>query len=285
MLKIGTDCSGIEAPIQALLQLNIPFIHEFSSEIDKFARKTIEANYHPKILFEDMTKPRILPKLDVYVCGFPCQPFSMAGSRLGSEDPRGRIFDHCITAIKQTEPKLFILENVKSIMWTDYFNHIKSELSKLDYIITYNVLNTKDYGIPQNRQRLYIIGSLIPIELPDKIPCENINSYVDESNTNQEIYSECLMKKYDTFKDAIFSDISLIHPKTKRVNPHHCPTITTKGLWCVKMHRRATVGELLKLQGFNKIVQVVSNTQMKKQIGNSMSVNILSSIFKKVYIK
>ena len=70
MIKIGTDCSGIEAPIQALKKLKIKYSHEFSSEIDKFARQSLLANYKPgpKRLYEDMTKSRRLPKLDMYVC-------------------------------------------------------------------------------------------------------------------------------------------------------------------------------------------------------------------------
>ena len=94
MLRVGTDCSGIEAPIMALKQLKIPFYHEFSSEIDKHCIASIKANYKPKIIFGDIKKRKIkdVPDIDLYVCGFPCQPFSMAGERNGIEDSRGTIF-------------------------------------------------------------------------------------------------------------------------------------------------------------------------------------------------
>lgn len=84
-LRIGTDCSGIEAPIEALKQMRIPFEHVWSCEIDPYARKSIEANYKPNILYEDIFKRNhnTLPDIDIYVCGFPCQPFSMARKRKG----------------------------------------------------------------------------------------------------------------------------------------------------------------------------------------------------------
>ena len=77
MLRIGTDCSGIEAPIEALKQLGIPFEHKWACEIDRFARRSILANYQPEIIYEDITKRdhSELPDIDIYVCGFPCQSF------------------------------------------------------------------------------------------------------------------------------------------------------------------------------------------------------------------
>ncbi len=79
MLTIGTDFSGIEAPIQALEQMNISFRHLWSCEIDKWARMSIQANYNPSVMYEDITKRdhTKLPKVDIYVAGFPCQSFSI----------------------------------------------------------------------------------------------------------------------------------------------------------------------------------------------------------------
>lgn len=92
ILRVGTDCSGIEAPIQALMQMNIPFKHVFSSDIDKYCIQSIKANYNPEIIFGDkdgsfkegdITKRDInnVPDIDLYVCGFPCQPFSITGEK------------------------------------------------------------------------------------------------------------------------------------------------------------------------------------------------------------
>jgi DNA (cytosine-5)-methyltransferase 1 len=111
MLRIGTDCSGIEAPIEALKQLGIPFEHKWACEIDRFARTSILANYQPEIIYEDITKRdnSELPDIDIYVCGFPCQSFSLMGKKLGSNDPRGNIMMHCIDVIKKKQPSIFIL--------------------------------------------------------------------------------------------------------------------------------------------------------------------------------
>ena len=106
MLRVGTDCSGIEAPIMALKQLKIPFRHEFSSEIDKHCIESIKANYKPKKIFGDMKKRKLkdIPDIDLYVCGFPCQPFSMAGERKGTDDSRGTIFYECLKVIRNKKP-------------------------------------------------------------------------------------------------------------------------------------------------------------------------------------
>ena len=182
-LRVGTDCSGIEAPIQALRQLKIPFQHVFSSEIDKYCIQSIKANYHPEILFGDPDGPypngnitqrdiNTVPDIDLYVCGFQCQPFSQAGKRKGFEDKRGNVFWSCLEVIKKKQPKYFILENVKGLLshdrpkdskrgeygktWKTIWKEIK-KMENYDYKIQWKVLNTKDYGIPQNRERIFIV--------------------------------------------------------------------------------------------------------------------------------
>jgi DNA (cytosine-5)-methyltransferase 1 len=164
MLKIGTDCSGIEAPIQALKQLKIPYQHIFSSDIDKYVIKSIKANYSPQILFGDpdgkypegdITKRNIsdVPDIDLYVCGFPCQPFSQAGRRAGFEDKRGTVFFSCLEVIKKKRPKYFILENVRGLLSHDKGNTFKIIMKELNslkgYQVDWKLLNTKDYGMIQ----------------------------------------------------------------------------------------------------------------------------------------
>ena len=175
ILRVGTDCSGIEAPIQALMQLNIPFNHVFCSDIDKFVIQSIKANYKPEIIFGDkdglFKDGNILnrniddvPDIDLYIAGFPCQPFSSAGDRRGLNDPRGTVFYSCLKVIETKQPKYFILENVKGLMTHDKGNtwnimcNLLKELERFGYIVKWKILNTKDYGIPQNRERIYIVG-------------------------------------------------------------------------------------------------------------------------------
>lgn len=177
MLKVGTFCSGIGSPEQALKNLNINHSVEFACEIDKFARITYEANHAAKNFYQDLTKLdfNTLPDVDLFVAGFPCQSFSMAGKREGFQDTRGTIFFHILEYLKIKKPDIFILENVKGLLSHDLgntFEVIIKSLSKsvngtellfkdndsLGYDIWYQVLNAKDYGIPQNRERIFIIG-------------------------------------------------------------------------------------------------------------------------------
>jgi DNA (cytosine-5)-methyltransferase 1 len=293
-IRIGTDCSGIEAPIQSLSQLGIPFKHVFSSDIDKYCRKSIIANYDPEILYEDITKRNVkeLPDIDLYVCGFPCQTFSMAGRRKGTKEKRGQIFWYCLDVIKEKLPSVFILENVKGLLSIDdgkTFNKIIKTLSSIKkYDVIWKVLNTKDYGIPQNRERLFIIGTRIDKKIrfdwPSCKKMKDVYSYIDWSNKTPYLSKRAKIMEKKVPKDAAFIDLSF----REAVYPYsniYTPSIVRSGaLWCVPLHRYATVLELLSLQGFSKsFKQDVSDSQLKKQLGNTMSVCVLNEIFKKLY--
>jgi DNA (cytosine-5)-methyltransferase 1 len=304
-LRVGTDCSGIEAPIQALKQLNISYSHEFSCEIDKFCKKSIEANYgdlkietskEPKIFFEDMTNREIkdIPDIDLYVCGFACQPFSMAGKLKGLEDPRGNLFWNCLDVIRNKKPKYFILENVKNLLSHnkgETWKIVKEELDSLkEYNVHHKILNTKDYGIPQNRERLFIVGINKKVKLDFAFPtplaeCQDLKDFVDYTNTERDtvrpdVVKSGMLEKIP--KDAVFVDFSFKKHNYPNSNLY-CPTITADSrLWCVPMHRYATPGERLKLQGFERFNCVVSKTQLNKQAGNTMSVNVLKAILKEI---
>jgi DNA (cytosine-5)-methyltransferase 1 len=184
--KIGTMCSGIGSPEQALKELDIPHENVFACEKDKFARQTYLANFTPGIMLEDMTMESwIDPGLyaDIVVAGIPCQSFSLAGKRQGENDPRGLLIYDFIRYVKNQRPKVFIIENVKGLLsdasgktfgkWLELlgcsrngqpnmFNHPGS----LGYNLHYRVLNAKHYGLPQNRERVFIIG--IRSDLPSK---------------------------------------------------------------------------------------------------------------------
>lgn len=293
ILRIGTDCSGIEAPIQALNKLKIKYKHIWSCEIDKHAQKSIKANYNPNLLFDDITKKRTLPDIDLYVCGFPCQAFSMAGKRKGFNDKRGIIFFNCLDVIRKKQPNVFILENVKGLLSHDNGNTwdtIKKHLSKLKlYNIYHKVLNTKDYGIPQNRERIFIIGIKKTIQkkeflFPKPTKLKNIHNYIDLKDTQIKIPPNCCKNSLQKSK-SVFVDLSFVNIVSSTSYMNYSPTLTSAGnLWCVPQKRHANIKEYLKLQGFPvSFKQVVSDTQMKKQIGNSMSVNVLVYLFKSIF--
>ena len=218
MIYIGTDCSGIEAPIQALKQLNITFQHKWSCDNDKYVKKSIYSNYHPELFFEDITTRNHsqLPDIDIYVCGFPCQSFSLMGKKLGTSDIRSNIMYHCIDVIKIKKPFIFILENVKNFKFIEngepfnylinQLNNIKDENNESIYNIYPNIYNTKDYGIPQNRERIYIIGIQKSIQIdnftiPKKLPMKPLDDFILDKTIHNSLNtkSKIILKKYNMF--------------------------------------------------------------------------------------
>lgn len=293
ILRVGTDCSGIEAPIQALEQLGIQYKHVFSCDNNKHVIESIKANYNPETVYTDIYNRNNVEDIDLYVCGFPCQPFSSAGDRLGFEDSRGLIIHKCIELINKKRPKYFLLENVRGLLSHDKGNTFKcimNELNKLDYNIQYKVLNTCDYGIPQSRNRLYIVGikdKNIIFKWPKKTKLQNLNDYIDYTD-NSKCITTSKQREYlkKIRRDSLFVDFSFInyngYPNSNKI----CPCLLASGLlWNVKMDRKANVKELLKLQGFPETFkQVISDSKMKRQIGNSMSINVLKAIFNNLLI-
>jgi len=299
-LRVGTDCSGIEAPIQALQQLGIPHRHVWSSDIDKYCIQSIKANYEPEILFGDPDGPypdgditkrdvSLLPDIDLYIAGFPCQPFSTAGKRKGFDHKSGNVFWGCLEVIQTKQPKYFILENVRGLLNHDTGNTWKviwEELCKLkDYSIQWKILNTRDYGIPHNRPRLYIVGTKKEFEWPKLLPLEDVKTYIDTDDNKRYKTTERHEGIFGRLKHGkIFIELAFGVSGTREyINAsNYSSCITTKGsMWCVPKHRYANTTELARLQGFpDSFNQVVSNTQMKKQIGNSMSVNVVRELIK-----
>lgn len=303
MITIGTDCSGIEAPIEALKQLGVPYQHKWSCEIDKFACQSIMANHPPEIMYEDITKRdhSQLPDVDIYVCGFPCQSFSLMGNKKGTKDPRGNIMLHCIDVINKKQPPVFVLENVKNFKFIEKgkpFNRLIHQLMSIQddnkepvYKVFHDIYNTKDYGIPQNRERVYIIGIANAILIKDyttpaTIPASLLHDFVVDTN----IYKfnpkdQMLIKNIKMFEGV--DENNIVTPFTF-YHPIHsnCPTLTTRcsSFYHTRYNRTLSPVECLLLQSFTRDFKiVVSKTQICKQIGNSMSVNVLKSIFAQIF--
>ena len=288
MLTIGTDCSGIEAPLEALKQLKIPYIQKWSCEIDKYARQTCEANYKkPEKTYIDMLQRenKQLPHVDLYVCGFPCQAFSNMGNRKGTSDPRAGIIPKMIDTIKMSRPKICILENVRGFLNIEKGipkeNLVKS-LELLGYSLHYSLYNTKNYGIPQNRERVYFVCIRKDIQKKEySKPKECKMIPFEKILTDTEVHSGDIPEMYSKNLDKIKVDTKII----KRDNYYFpiekiSPTLDTtcSSFYIIKQNRKINPREALRLQGFKNLNQVVSNNQMMKQIGNSMSVNVLKKI-------
>ena len=194
--------------------------------------------------------------------------------------------------IETKQPKYFILENVKGLMTHDKGNtwnimcNLLKELERFGYIVKWKILNTKDYGIPQNRERIYIVGCKDKnFEWPEKKEMDDLNNYVDEEDDKIFITKRKNKNRIINLpKDSVFIDYNFFkntfYPKSDII----CPCLTTgTGLWCNKMNRYANIKECLLLQGFNlTFKQVISDSQLKKQIGNSMSVNVLKCLLENI---
>lgn len=135
------------------------------SEIDKYAASVYQHHFTEAKNYGDITNinPADIPAFDLFVGGFPCQAFSVAGKRLGFDDTRGTLFFEVARILKAKRPRHLVLENVKGLLSHDggkTFATILGVLTDLGYFVEWQVLNSKDHGVPQNRQRVYIVGHL-----------------------------------------------------------------------------------------------------------------------------
>jgi len=184
-IKVGSDFSGVGAFNQALTRLGIEYQEVYACDMDKYARQTFIHNYGEPKYYPLNVYDREIPSesLDIYMTSPPCQAFSLAGKRLGKEDKRGILFFNSLEFIQVNKPRFFIFENVKGLLshdkenkknkigktfqeWIDYLggnsvNGIATMMpidGSVPYHLHYKVLNAKKHGVPQNRERVFLIG-------------------------------------------------------------------------------------------------------------------------------
>jgi len=178
MIKVGSDFSGVGAFDQALIRLGIKYKTIFSCDMDKYARQTYIENYGEPEYYPADVYDREIPKqsLDIYMTSPPCQAFSMAGKRLGKEDKRGILFFNSHEFIQKNKPRFFIFENVRGLLsheegrtfqeWINYLGGksinglpvLFPDQNAVPYHLYYKVINSKNLNVPQNRERIFIIG-------------------------------------------------------------------------------------------------------------------------------
>lgn len=177
-----TGIGGFELGIDHAAELlNKKVEHIGYSEIDKYAIQVFEKHYKGVKNYGDITKIKAeeLPDFDCLVGGFPCQAFSIAGRRKGFEDTRGTLFFDLARILQAKQPRLFVFENVKGLLNHDSgrtFKTIITTIDELGYDCQWQVLNSKDFGVPQNRERVIIIGHLRGTPRPEVLPITRINS-------------------------------------------------------------------------------------------------------------
>ena len=164
-LRVGTDFSGLDSPIIALIQMRLSFLHVFACDALPASQKLIKTIFRPKHFYGDaMTRDvDAMPKTDLFVSGFPCQPFSTGGKQLGVLDSRGLLADASLTYIECHKPQMVVLENVAGLMHAKHrplLEHILNRLAILGYTISAELLNTASFKLPHHRKRLYIVGTM-----------------------------------------------------------------------------------------------------------------------------
>ena len=267
----------------------------FASEIDAEAKRAYEANYQI-IPNGDIIKISAseIPEHDVLLAGFPCQPFSIIGKKLGFDDIRGTLFFEIARILKEKKPKLFILENVKQLKSHNNGNTLKTILNTLEdlgYKVYNDILNALDFGLPQKRERIIIVGFLnksVDFSFPDMKRRGNlIDILEDESKIDTKYFaSKAIVKKRMAKHKSEFSPSIWHENKGGNISsyPYSCALRAgaSYNYLLVNGIRRLTPREMLRLQGFPDSFRIVCNdSQTRKQVGNAVPVNIIKAVLKK----
>ena len=276
----------------------------FSSEWDKFAQKTYRANFG-EMPAGDITQinPVNIPDHDILVGGFPCVAFSQAGKKLGFNDTRGTLFFNIAEIINAKRPKAILLENVKNLLGHDKgktFNVIKTTLNDLNYTVFYKVLAAKDFGIPQNRERIYLVcfnNELVNNaemfsfpKAPHKKTCVGniLEKHVDEKYTlSDKLWEGHKRRKRDNKKAGKGFGYGLFNNTSEYTNTISARYYKDGSEILIaqanKNPRKITPREAARLQGFpENFIIPVSDTQAYKQFGNSVAVPVVNAVAKQM---
>jgi len=368
-IRIGTLFSGIGAIEHAFKRLNLNHSVVFASDIDPHVRQSYLANYsiNPNDWHHDVTKfssSKYKEKIDILIGGSPCQAFSMVGKRLGLEDTRGTLFYEFARIVNETKPKVFIYENVKGLTNHDEgrtWKVVQDVFHELGYKIHSQILNSKDYGIPQHRERIFVVGfkdKTVDFSFPDKIKLEStmqdfLEDYIDSkyylkekgikfvtsSKNKQKRYTQIngqvmlcqkanqqfnwhgdfifesaqesdfdefifdvnqVEEKYylsdkvrdyvlaggtKNFKTSTKTDLSIARPLLQTMHKMHRAGVDNYVTHNKGRIRKLTPRECLRLMGFRDDFKIaVSDTQMYRQAGNSIVVDVLIALLKQMDI-
>lgn len=289
------------------------------SEIDRYATQIYQKHFNHKN-YGDITKLNTaeLPDFDFLCGGFPCQAFSIAGKRKGFEDTRGTLFFEIARILRDKQPRLFLLENVKGLLSHDNgktFATIISTLDELGYDLQWQVCNSKNFGVPQNRERVFIVGNLRGTRRPKVFPItENSQADIVLPTLTARYYGGQANGGYignqttRTSRQTNQQRGSKSNNINRRGGQTHTPSISQRGHGFFKgsesdvapsirgssvAHnvyvnkiRRLTPVECERLQGFpDGWTEGVSDTQRYKTLGNAVTVNVIKAIIEKIIFK
>ena len=297
-IDLFAGIGGIRIPFQELGGRCV-----FSSEWDAFAQKTYKVNFG-ETPSGDITKisSKDIPDFDILLAGFPCQPFSQAGLKKGFTDVRGTMFFEIERILKEKRPKAFLLENVKQLKGHDKgrtFQVILDHLNRLEYAVDFKVLKAADFGVPQNRERIYIVGfdrHRFPLKedfafdfpFPSKQKTrlgDILEEKVDEKYTiSDALYAGHLRRRKENkekgngFGFCLFNrDSEYTSTISARYYKDGSEILIDQGK--DKNPRKLTPRECARLQGFpERFIIPVSDTQAYKQFGNSVAVPVVRAV-------
>lgn len=271
------------------------------SEIDKYANKLLKQKFPEVHNYGNATKINTdrLPDFDLLVGGFPCQAFSIAGKRKGFEDTRGTLFFEIARILQVKKPQNFVLENVKGLLSHEEgrtFKVIIETLTELGYDVQWMVLNSKFFGVPQNRERVFIIGSLRGTSRPQILPFGTTSTKFDEGNAEAKVASSL---QHPGHSGGNYKGMNMVYeitgnrqgyrvysPKGVMSTQSSSPGGITKDNSIIQENkiRRLTPLECERLQGFpDNWTEGFSDTQRYKMMGNAVTVNVVQAIITKMF--
>jgi DNA (cytosine-5)-methyltransferase 1 len=272
----------------------------FSSEWDKDAQKTYAANFK-ETPHGDITKIKAteIPDFDVLLAGFPCQPFSSIGQRQGfKHKTQGTLFYDVLRIVEEKRPAAFLLENVVGLVNHDRGNTfavIVQSLNELGYSVHHQILDAADYGVPQHRKRIYIVGydkSRLKRGIAHSWPKKSrkntfIGPFVEKGITDRSIskhLQEGYLSKLDDGRPELIDRRSKIKVKTLVASYHKIQRLTGTFVKDGPTGMRLlTDNECKAIMGFPKTFIIpVSRTQMYRQLGNSVAVPVVTAIAKEI---
>jgi DNA (cytosine-5)-methyltransferase 1 len=270
----------------------------FSSEWDKYGQETYEANFDERP-HGDITQidPNVIPDHDILLAGFPCQAFSIIGNKKGFSDTvRGTLFFNIVKILQVKKPEAFLLENVKQLKTHDQgrtFKIIENNLHELGYSTYTKILNALDFGLPQKRERTFIVGfrENLNFSFPNSLKVRTSLSNIlepDEQIETKLFASDFIKnKRLERLKVKPFYPSIWHENKAGNISvlPYSCALRrgASYNYLLVNGIRRPSSRELLRLQGFPEDFKiVVSHSEIRKQTGNSVPVSVVRYIAKEM---
>ena len=270
------------------------------SEINKYASAVYQKHFPEHKQYGDITKiiAEELPDFDMLVGGFPCQAFSIAGKRKGFDDTRGTLFFDLARILRAKKPRLFVFENVKGLLSHDNgqtFTTIIATLDELGYDLQWQVLNSKNHGVPQNRERVFIVGHLRGTPRPEVFPIreangEDIDQLNSPTHSNDRVYgtdgvSPTLNTMQGGMRQPFIQNPKMLNFKKDYENSVAITATSYKEPPVVNSIRRLTPIECERLQGFpDGWTAGQSDTQRYKMCGNAVTTNVIRDIMSKIII-